>query len=135
MIAVARDATRDPTLGVPHFAKGKGHQPWTPEQLAFADANFTGMLRRAYMLARYTGQRSSDIVRLGFADIDEGGVPGRPKKDGRSAVVSDLPRVGSRDGDLGKSTRSIPLPGKWAPLQHQPALEDVQCVQEGSSRA
>lgn len=73
---------RDPTLGVAHFPKGKGHQPWTPEQLAFADANFTGMLRRAYMLALYTGQRSSDIVRLGFADIDEGGFPVSQKKTG-----------------------------------------------------
>ena len=74
--------SRDPTSGVPHFPKGKGHQPWTPEQLAFADANFTGMLRRAYVLARYTGQRSSDIVRLGFADIDDGGFPVSQKKTG-----------------------------------------------------
>lgn len=74
--------SRDPTLGVEHFVKGEGHLPWTPEQLAFADANFTGMLRRAYVLARYTGQRGSDIIRLGFADIDGGGFALVQKKTG-----------------------------------------------------
>jgi hypothetical protein len=53
---------RDPTHGVPHFEGGEGHKPWTRDQLAFADENFAGMLRRAYVLARYAGQRISDIV-------------------------------------------------------------------------
>ena len=42
--------------------------------LKVADEKFTGMLRRAYVLARYTGQRISDVVRLGFTDIDDGGL-------------------------------------------------------------
>jgi len=73
---------RDPTHGVAHFEQGEGHKPWTPEQLAFADKNFTGMLRRAYVLGRYTGQRISDLVRLGWTDIDEGGFNLRQKKTG-----------------------------------------------------
>lgn len=74
--------SRDPTFGVAHFEQGEGHKPWTLEQLAFADKNFTGMLRRAYVLARYSGQRISDIVRLGWTDIDEGGFGLRQKKTG-----------------------------------------------------
>lgn len=74
--------SRDPTLGVLHFEGGEGHKPWTPAQLTFADQNFTGMLRRAYVLARYTGQRVSDVVRLGWTDIDEGGFALRQKKTG-----------------------------------------------------
>ena len=35
-----------------------------------------------YVLARYTGQRISDVVRLGFTDIDEGGFSLRQKKTG-----------------------------------------------------
>lgn len=73
---------RDPTLGVAHFADGEGHKPWTPEHLRIADEKFTGMLRRAYVLARYTGQRISDVVRLGFTDIDDGGFALRQKKTG-----------------------------------------------------
>jgi integrase len=73
---------RDPTTGVVRFEGGEGHKPWTPAQLAFADANFTGMLRRAYVLARYTGQRVSDVVRLGPTDVDEGGFARPQKKTG-----------------------------------------------------
>jgi integrase len=73
--------SRDPTLGVAHFEDGEGHKPWTPEQLRVADG-FTGELRKWYMLARYTGQRLSDVVRLGFTDIDDGGFALRQKKTG-----------------------------------------------------
>jgi integrase len=73
---------RDPTHGVAHFDGGEGHKPWTREQLAIADEKFTGMLRRAYVLGRYTGQRASDIIRLGWTDIDDGGFGLRQKKTG-----------------------------------------------------
>lgn len=73
---------RDPTQGVPHFDKGEGHKPWTPEQLKFADENFSGMVRRAYLLERWTGQRVSDVVRLGWTDVDEGGFSLPQKKTG-----------------------------------------------------
>jgi integrase len=74
--------SRDPTLGVAHFEGGEGHKPWTPEQLRIADQSFTGVLRKAFVLARYTGQRISDVVRLGWTDIDEGGFALRQKKTG-----------------------------------------------------
>lgn len=74
--------SRDPTLGVIRFQGGEGHKPWTPEQLAVAEAEFTGMLRRAFFLARYTGQRASDVVSLGFTDIDDGGLSRPQKKTG-----------------------------------------------------
>lgn len=73
---------RDPTQGVSHFEQGEGHRPWTAEQLAWADKNLTGMLRRAYVLGRYTGQRISDIVRLGPTDVDDGGLSLPQKKTG-----------------------------------------------------
>jgi integrase len=74
--------SRDPTLGVARFADGEGHKPWTAAQLKVADEKFTGMLRRAFVLARFTGQRISDVVRLGFTDIDDGGFALRQKKTG-----------------------------------------------------
>ncbi|MDM8167140.1 integrase [Roseovarius sp.] len=72
----------DPTKGVERFAKGEGHRPWSPEQLAFAEQTFTGMLRRFYFLSRYTGQRISDVVRLNPNDEDEGGFSLPQKKTG-----------------------------------------------------
>lgn len=74
--------THDPTQGVHRFAKGEGHHPWTPEQLAFAEDTFTGMIRRFFFLSRYTGQRISDIVRLNPNDEDEGGFSLPQKKTG-----------------------------------------------------
>lgn len=74
--------SRDPTQGVVRFESGEGHRPWTPAQLACADRVFTGALRRGYMLARYTGQRVSDVVRLGPTDVDDGGLSLRQKKTG-----------------------------------------------------
>jgi len=73
---------RDPTLGVAHFEQGEGHKPWTPEQLQCAEDHFAGMLRRAFFLMRFTGQRISDVVRLGWTDIDDGGFSLRQKKTG-----------------------------------------------------
>lgn len=72
----------DPTHGVERFAKGEGHRPWTPEQLAFAEKTFTGMIRRFYFLSRYTGQRISDVVRLNPNDEDDGGFSLPQKKTG-----------------------------------------------------
>ena len=83
----------DPTQGVTRFEGGEGHEPWTPAQLAFADATFTGTLRQAYVLARYTGQRASDIVRLGPTDIDDGGFSLRQKKSGVRPWCPILPEL------------------------------------------
>lgn len=84
---------RDPTLGVERFEGGEGHRPWSPEQLAAADEAFTGALRRAYMLARFTGQRVSDVVRLGFTDVDEGGFALPQKKTGVSPWCPIFPEL------------------------------------------
>lgn len=74
--------SHDPTQGVHRFEKGKGHEPWTDAQLEYAEKHFTGALRRFYFLSRYTGQRISDIVRLGPNDLDEGGFSLPQKKTG-----------------------------------------------------
>ncbi|MBB94671.1 MAG: integrase [Rhodobacteraceae bacterium] len=72
----------NPTQGVQAFGKGEGHVPWSSEQMEFAEANFTGMLRRFYFLSRYTGQRISDVVRLNPNDVDDGGFCLPQKKTG-----------------------------------------------------
>ena len=74
--------THDPTQGVERFAKGEGHRPWTPEQLAFAEENFCGMMRRFFFLSRFTGQRISDVVRLNPNDLDGDGFSLPQKKTG-----------------------------------------------------
>jgi integrase len=70
------------TEGVKPYKSKGGHKPWTAEQCAVAERGLTGMVRRAYFLARYTGQRGSDVVRLAPSFIDEGGFRIAQKKTG-----------------------------------------------------
>jgi hypothetical protein len=51
-------------------------------QCAAAEKHFTGMARRAYFLGRYTGQRGSDVIRMGASMIDDGGFRLSQKKTG-----------------------------------------------------
>ena len=71
------------TEGVKPYKSDGGHKPWTAAQCAAAEKHFTGMVRRAYFLARYTGQRGSDVVRLAETFIDDGGFRLTQKKTGR----------------------------------------------------
>jgi integrase len=71
------------TAGVKPYSSAGGHKPWTPAQIAAAENGLTGMVRRAFFLARYTGQRGSDVVRLGETFIDDGGFRIVQKKTGR----------------------------------------------------
>ena len=119
---------RDPTHGVAHFQRGEGHRPWTPDQLACADANLTGMLRRAYLLGRYTGQRISDIVRLGWTDIDEGGLSLPQKKTGVRPWCPIFPELGlkCRSGRSGPARSSYRRGGRKGEAVHdERPLEEV----------
>jgi hypothetical protein len=51
----------------------RGHKPWSPEQITVIHALPDGVMRRGLFLYLYSGQRGSDVVRLGWTDIDEGG--------------------------------------------------------------
>lgn len=83
----------DPTHGVGVFQSDDGHKPWTDDQLAFAEKNLTGMLRRAFFLSRYTGQRISDVVRLGWTDVDGDTLTLRQKKTGVQPVCPIFPEL------------------------------------------
>ena len=117
---IARDYFTAPlTTGVEPYQKKGGHKPWTERQLAAADAKLTGMVRRAFLLARYTGQRGSDVVRLGETFIDDGGFRLEQRKTGREIwcpiddrLASEMARWTRRPGpylfhDRGSYSRSI----------------------------
>lgn len=83
----------NPVHGVKTFQSNAGHKPWTPAQLEFAEKNFTGMLRRAFFLARYAGQRASDIVRLDWTDVDGDTITLRQKKTGVQPICPIFPEL------------------------------------------
>ena len=59
-----------PTDGVEAYQMDGGHKPWTDEQIKVAHEHLTGDVRKGVMLLLYTGQRGSDMVRLGPTMID-----------------------------------------------------------------
>lgn len=79
--------------GIEPYEKEGGHKPWTDAQIEAAHEHLTGYVRRAILLGLYTGQRGSDIVRLGWTDIDEGGFRIKQQKTGREVwcpIVDEL---------------------------------------------
>ena len=53
--------------------RDRRHQPWAPEQINAGLTKLTGVIRKGFVLYRYTGMRGSDVVRLGPTMIDDGG--------------------------------------------------------------
>jgi integrase len=94
--AVARDyLPASLTAGVDPFPKEGGHRPWTEAQIAAAHEHLIGPVRRGIMLALYTGQRGSDVVRLGWTDIDEGGFRLTQRKTKREVWCPIVPELAS----------------------------------------
>jgi integrase len=90
--AVVRDLLpRQITLGVEVEDSDGGHIPWSEEQVAFAEKALGWDLSRAITLAANTGQRGSDIIRMGWSDIESyGGADGinvKQQKTGRQVWV------------------------------------------------
>jgi integrase len=90
--AVVRDLLpRQITLGVEIEDSDGGHIPWTAEQVAYAETNLPPHLSRAITLGANTGQRGSDLIRMGWADLAlfQGieGINVRQKKTGRELWV------------------------------------------------
>ena len=71
----------------------RGHKPWTPEQIAVIHALPDSMMRRGLFLYLYTGQRGSDVVRLGLSDFDDGGFAIRQQKTGREVWCPIVPEL------------------------------------------
>jgi integrase len=107
--AKARNHIQEPWVneGVERYELKGGHKPWTETQCATAEAKLTGWLRRAYYLGRYTGQRGSDVVRIGFTDIEDGMIHVVQKKTGVECWCPIEPRKWR----LGEAPRSLRLFG------------------------
>lgn len=79
--------------GVKAYQLKGGHKPWTDEQIAAASRELTGVVRQGFLLYLYTGQRGSDVVRLGPTHIDEGGFSIKQKKTGREVWCPIVPEL------------------------------------------
>lgn len=75
--AIVRDLIPYPiTTGIKIEEEQGGHEPWTDEQVAFAESASRPTFGRLITLAANTGQRGSDLVRMRWSDIEN--YEGRP---------------------------------------------------------
>lgn len=69
--AIVRDILpRQITLGVEIEDMDGGHIPWPAEMVALAEKHARPDLSRAITLGANTGQRGSDLIRMGWTDIE-----------------------------------------------------------------
>jgi hypothetical protein len=89
MFAVENDYRRDnPAMKITLFKLGE-HRAWTPDELAAFEQRWpTGtMQRRAYALARYTGQRCGDVAAMTRGCRVGGAINVTQQKTGKALVI------------------------------------------------
>lgn len=90
--AVGRDKLpRQITFGVEGEKMEGGHIPWSDDQVAYAEKHLPRHLSQVITLGANTGQRGSDLIRMGWSDIElyKGieGINVRQQKTGRNVWI------------------------------------------------
>lgn len=107
-----------------------GHLPaWTPEEAVLAIENLPEHLRRAVVLALYSGQRRGDLVRLPWSAYDGRTLRLRQGKTGTSLVIPVHPALKIElDAWKADTTSTIILVNKfgrpWQPINLSSTLSD-----------
>ena len=96
--AVPRDLLDRPICFGVRIVRGKGgYQPWRDDQVALAEAHASPLLARAVTLAANTGQRGSDLIRMGWGDLEDykgiTGINVRQVKTGRGLWIPVTPEL------------------------------------------
>jgi len=74
----------NPCVFVPKLETDEeGAKPWPVWAYALIDEHAREDMRRAVLLARYTGQRQADVVRMSPGDVEDGGIKLTQQKTGK----------------------------------------------------
>lgn len=85
----------NPAYGVRLLRRGDKpdlHRPWTQEAREAFEANAGPLARLAYELGICTGQRAGDLLRMKWADVEDGGIHVRQGKTGAALWIPFTPR-------------------------------------------
>lgn len=79
----------NPCLAIPRLRTDDegGARPWPVWAYDLVEAHAREDIRRAVMLARYTGQRQADVIRMSKADLEDGGIKVKQQKTGKALWV------------------------------------------------
>jgi integrase len=74
----------NPCIAIPRLeTEDGGARPWPVWAFELIDAHARENMRRAVWLARYTGQRQADVLRMSKADLEDGGINVVQQKTGK----------------------------------------------------
>lgn len=145
--AIVRELlSRQITLGVEIGDCEGGHVPWTEDQVALAERHARADLARAITLGANTGQRGSDLVRMGPTDVERyDGIDGInivqrktkrqvwiPITSPLAAAIASWPRrpgpyLGRADDGLPWSRKALTNSWTWE-RDHNPALVPLKAA-------
>ena len=78
----------NPCLAIAKLQTGEGGaKPWPIWAFGLIETHARADLRRAVWLARYTGQRQADVIRMGKGDLEDGGVNVVQQKTGKQLWI------------------------------------------------
>ena len=80
-------ASADPTRGITKLRGGDGYRRWDEHQIALFRASAPPMMRLAFELGLYTGQRLSDVIRLAWSNYDGARIRLRQQKTGTTLSI------------------------------------------------
>jgi hypothetical protein len=78
----------NPCLAIAKLAsEERGARPWPIWAYGLIEAHAREDFRRAVWLARYTGQRQADVIRMSKADLEDGGIKVTQQKTGKKLWI------------------------------------------------
>jgi len=78
----------NPCLAIPKLEmEDGGAHPWPAWAFDLIESHAAEGLRRAVWLARYTGQRQADVLRMSKADLEDGGIKVKQQKTGKELWI------------------------------------------------
>ncbi len=77
-------ADTNPCIAIPKFVtENGGARPWPVWAFDLIESHARDDIRRAVRLARYTGQRQADVLRMTMTDLEDGGINVTQQKTGK----------------------------------------------------
>ena len=110
--AIVRDILPRPiTTGVEAEESDGGHTPWSDHHVELVEKHGREDFRRMVILGANTGQRGSDLVRMGWSDIETYKGPRdqrQAEEDRPRGMDADHEASCRRDGDMGAAAGAVP---------------------------
>lgn len=108
----------NPALGIKGFKKGEGFHSWTEDEIAQFEARHPiGTKERlAFALLLNTGQRRSDVVRMGHQHVKAGMLAVRQQKTGRELQLPLLPDLKAAIAALPRDNLTFLVTGAGKPF-------------------